>query len=112
MAILHQAAEGMAKEGHTDAGDIWRTPLQSLASWESSQRKAQDSGSLRKTLQALRPGGILSFQGKRQEVVLGRKWEQVRGHRNHGDNFFFYFPPKGDWENWRLLKQRCELLHI
>lgn len=98
----HQALEVLVKEHQTEAGDIWRAPLGSLASWESSQRKTQESGSIRKTLQALGPGRILSFQGKRQEMVWGRKWEQAKGHPKCGENLF-YFPPRVTEKNWRLL---------
>jgi hypothetical protein len=89
----HQALEGFVNEHETEAGDIWRAPLGSLASWKSSQRKTQESGSISKTLQALGPGRILSFQGKRQEMVWGRKWEQARGHPKCGESLF-YFPPR------------------
>lgn len=104
--------KGLVKEHGTEAGDIWRAPMGSLTSWESSQRETQKSGSIRKTLQALGPGRILNFQGKRQEMVWGRKWEQAKGHPKCGENLF-YFPPRVTEK--KILKasnQRRELHHI
>lgn len=104
--------KGLVKEHGTEAGDIWRAPMGSLTSWESSQRETQKSASIRKTLQALGPGRILNFQGKRQEMVWGRKREQAKGHPKCGENFF-YFPPRVTEK--KILKasnQRRELHHI